>query len=469
MQERTQKVSIGEKIGYSLGDGAGNFVFQAVIFFQMVYFTNVMGIDPNKAGTLLFLVMIWNAVFDVIMGVIADKTSTKMGKFRPWILWSALPFGLVFYLTYMTPDVAEGAKMAWATIIYFLLWTIYSVNNIPYSALGGVITGDVVERTSIASYRQVTAMAAAAIIQGFFISMVTHFGNGNPNAPQGWRITVGIFAGVAVLFHLLTFFTTKERIVPKKEAEASTKEAFSDLLKNGPWIATFIATLFIFTNLAQRGGTLYYYFTNYLNPESLQSFISTFGYRVDDVTAVGKAFELFNMSGMAFTIVGIVLSNRLAKKFGKRNIFVLFLALATIFCAVFGLVSPTNTIATFLINIGQTFSFGITIPLLWSMIGDVADFSEWKFNRRATGVVFAGIVFALKFGLGFGQKLNGLFLTQFGYDSHNVTETAVHGIRLMASYFPAAMFLISIISLLFYKIDKNMEHQIQDELEARKG
>lgn len=468
MQQRTQKVSIGEKIGYSLGDGAGNFVFQAVIFFQMVYFTNVMGIDPKKAGILLFLAMVWNAVFDIIMGIIADKTSTRMGKFRPWILWSALPFGLVFYLTYMTPDVAEGAKMAWATIVYFLLWTIYSVNNIPYSALGGVMTGDVVERTSIASYRQVAAMGAAAIIQGFFISMVTHFGNGNPDAPRGWRITVGIFATVAVLFHLITFFTTKERVVPKKESQASTKEAFSDLLKNGPWIATFIATLFIFTNLAQRGGALYYYFTNYLNPESLQSFITTFGYRADDVAAVGKAFELFNMSGMAFTIVGIVLSNRLAKQFGKRNVFVFFLALATVFCGIFGLVSPTNTLATFLINIGQTFSFGITIPLLWAMIGDVADFSEWKFNRRATGVIFAGIVFALKFGLGLGQFLNGTFLTLFGFDPQNVTDTAVNGIRLMASYFPAAMFIISVLCLFFYKIDKNMEHQIQDELAARK-
>ncbi len=469
MQTGVQKLSIKEKIGYSLGDSAANFVFQTAIIFQMLYFTNVLGISAGKAGTLIFVVMIWDAIFDPIMGIIADKTNSRWGKFRPWLLWSALPFGIIYYLTFMTPDFAEGAKLAYGYITYLFLWTIYSLNNLPYSALGGVMTGDVVERTSIASYRQVAAMGAAFIIQGFFMQMVDHFSGGDvANVVHGWRMTVGIFAAIAVVFHLIAFLTTRERILPQKEEESTTKEAFSDLTKNGPWIVIFLTTLFIFTNLSMRGGVLYFYFDYYLDGSSLQNFLGNFGYNVDKVAVVSRSFGLFNMSGMAFTIVGILLSKPLSERFGKRNVFLVGLILATIFCGVFGLVSPYNPWATYLINIGQTFTFGITIPLLWAMIADVADFSEWKFNRRATGVIFAAVVFALKFGLGLGGKLQGFMLTLFGYDAANVTESAVRGVRLTASIFPALMFVVAIICLFFYKIDKTMEFKIQDELEARR-
>lgn len=166
MKSGVQKLSIKEKIGYSLGDSAANFVFQTTIFFQMVYFTNIMGISPSKAGTLILVATVWGAIFDPIMGIISDKTKSRWGKFRPWLLWSAVPFGVVFYLAFMAPnpDAGEGMKLAYGYITFLLLWTIYSMNNLPYSALGGVMTGDVVERTSIASYRQVAGMGAAFLI-----------------------------------------------------------------------------------------------------------------------------------------------------------------------------------------------------------------------------------------------------------------------------------------------------------------
>ncbi len=469
MRTGVQKLSIGEKIGYSLGDSAANFVFQTTIFFQMVYFTNVMGVSPGKAGTLILIAMGWDAIFDPVMGILADKTKSRWGKFRPWLLWSALPFGVIYYLAFMAPDVAEGMKLAYGYITFLLLWTIYSVNNLPYSALGGVMTGDVVERTSIASYRQVAGMGAAFIIQGFFMQIVDYFsGPDNVNVVHGWRMTVGIFAAIAIVFHLIAFLTTRERIVPQKEEESTTKEAFADLFKNGPWIAIFLTTLFIFTNLSMRGGVLYFYFSYYLDSATLQSFLGNFGYNVDNYTVLSRSFGLFNMSGMAITILGIILSKPLSERFGKRNVFLVGLIMATFFCGIFGLVSPYNPWATYLINIGQTLFFGITIPLLWAMIGDVADFSHWKFNRRATGVIFAAVVFALKFGLGLGGKLQGFVLTLFGYDPANVTETAVLGIRLTASLFPAIMFVVAVLCLFFYKIDKTMEFKIQNELEARR-
>jgi Na+/melibiose symporter-like transporter len=468
MSERVKKLSIGEKLGYSLGDSAANFMFQIMIMFQLFYYTNILGISAGAAGTLLLVARVWDAIFDPFMGIIADKTRTRWGKFRPWLLWTSLPFGILFYLTFMTPDFAEGGKLAWAYISYIFMMMIYSANNLPYSALGGVMTGDMVERTSIASYRQVAAMGAAFIIQGFFMSMVNNFSQGND--VRGWRISIGIFAGIAVLFHLITFLSTKERIVPKKEEESTLKEAFTDLIHTGPWIAIFLATLFIFTNLSLRGGVLYYYFSYYLDTGTLQNFLSGFGYgaQPDADTTIAKAFELFNMSGMGFTIVGILLSKPLAARFGKRNVFIVGLILATFFCGLFGAVDESTPWLTYLINISQTLSYGITIPLLWAMFGDVADYSEWKFKRRATGVVFAAVVFALKFGLGIGGAIGGYLLEIYGYDPANVTDTAIKGVRLIASVYPAAIFVFGVICLFYYKIDKKLEFQIQNDLEERK-
>ena len=468
MTTGVQKLSFGEKLGYSLSDSAANFMFQVMIMFQLFYYTNILGISAGAAGTLLLVARIWDAIFDPFMGIIADKTSTRWGKFRPWLLWTAVPFGIIFYLTFLTPDVAEGGKLAYAYITYIFMMMIYSANNLPYSALGGVMTGDMVERVSIASYRQVAAMAAAFIIQGFFIDIVNHFSNGND--VHGWRVSIAIFACAAVIFQLITFLSTKERIVPKKEQESTLKEAFSDLIHTGPWIAIFLATLFIFTNLSVRGGALYFYFSYYLDTDTLQNFLHNFGYAVqpDADATIAKAFGLFNMSGMAFTIVGILLSKPLAARFGKRNVFILGLSLATFFCGIFGLVDKSSPWLTYLINISQTLSYGITIPLLWAMFGDVADYSEWKFKRRATGVVFAAVVFALKFGLGIGGAIGGYILDFYGYDAAHVTDTAVRGIRLTASLYPAIVFVFGVICLLFYRIDKKLEFQIQNDLEERR-
>jgi sugar (glycoside-pentoside-hexuronide) transporter len=471
MQTAVKKLSVGEKIGYSLGDGAANFVFQTIMMFQVVYFVGIFGIPEKKASVLFLVALFWNGIFDFIMGAIADKTNTRWGKFRPWILWSAVPFGIIFYLTYMAPDIAENLKLVYAYATYTLMMTIYSVNNTPYSALGGVMTGDTVERTNIASYRQVTAMAAAFVIQGFFLSIKNFFANGDE--VHGWRVTIAIFAVLAMIFHLITFLSARERIVPKKEEESNLKEALGDLSRNGPWIVLFLATLFIFTNLSLRGNMLYFYFTRYINPEPLQSFLSSLGYGALE-NAGEKGFELFNMTGMAFTILGIIVSKPLSVRFGKRNVFLTGLILATFFCALLVVVSRTNPVWAYVINISQTFFYGTTIPLLWSMLGDVADYSAWKLNRRSTGIVFAGAGLALKVGLGIGIALAPLLLSIYGFDTAIINpdpsreDAAIEAVHLGASIYPAIMFVIAVICLFFYRIDTKMELKIQDELEARR-
>lgn len=466
METGVTKLSIKEKLGYSLGDGAANFFFQTIMMYQVVYFTDVLKLPGSQARTLFLVALFWNAIFDPFMGRIADKTKTRWGKFRPWILWSSVPFGVLFYLTFLTPQLQEGAKLVYAYVTYILMMTIYSVNNTPYSALSGVLTGDTKERTSIASYRQVTAMACSFVIQGFLLTLKNHFAIGHDQA-YGWRTAMGIFAVVAIVFHLITFLSTKERIVPSKEDEASFSDSLKDLFRNRSWIVLFLATLFIFITLCFRGNMIYMYFTRYFDSAQLQDFMSKLGYGTL-VNPGEKCMELFNMIGMAFTILGIIASKPISVKFGKKNAFAIALALAAVFQGMMFMATSTNPMPAFVFNIFQTFCYGITAPLLWSMLGDVADFAVWKFMKRSTGLVFAGISFALKMGLGIG-----LAAATWVKDIYRIPSDAgelynTEGFRLGATIIPAILFGISVILLIFYSISPKMEKQIQDELEARR-
>jgi len=466
METGVTKLSVREKLGYSLGDGAANFFFQTIMMYQVAYFTDVLKLPGNQARLLFLVALFWNGIFDPIMGLIADKTKTRWGKFRPWILWSAVPFGVLFYLTFLTPDFQEGAKLVYAYVTYILMMTIYSVNNTPYSALSGVMTGDTKERTSIASYRQVTAMACSFVIQGFLLTLKNHFALGHDQA-YGWRTAMSIFALVAIVFHLLTFLSTKERIEPAKGDEPKFSEAFKDLFRNRSWVVLFLAGLFIFTTLCFRGNMIYMYFTKYLDPASVQEFLSKLGYGTL-INPGEKGMELFNMVGMAFTILGILVSKPLSVKFGKKPVFIVGLAMAAVFQWLMYIATSSQPATIYVINIFQTFAYGVTIPLPWSMLGDAADFAVWKFMRRSTGLVFAGFSFALKMGLGIGLATATWMKEIYRIDSSAVEAYNVEGFRLGATVIPGILFAIGAIVLLFYSISTKMEKQIQDELEDRR-
>ncbi len=484
------KIPVREKIGYSFGDAAANFVFQTMLMFQLGFYTDVFGISAAAAGVLLLVGRFWDAFFDPMMGVIADRTETKWGKFRPWVLWSAVPFALMFFLTFTTPDFSATGKLVYAYITYILLMTVYSINNLPYSALNGVITGDVNERTSLSQYRFFFAMVATFVIQGLVWPLAGKFGQGN--IAKGWSMTIGMFAIIAIVFFVITFFSVHERIKPDPKQKSSPKQDFADLLKNKPWIAMFSLTLFLFITLALWGSAMFYYFTYYADKESLFSFLQSwglvatpagdtgswwhsilnaFGLIVNEdrgnVTQVG--FGLFNMCGQIVTIIGVLISKALAVRFGKRNVFLVGLFFTAVFTALF-ITLPAGAIGSaFILNGLKSLAYGPTIPLLWAMMGDVADYAEWKTRRRATGVVFAGIVFALKAGLGLGGAICGWILSFYGYAANAVqTEHALFGIRMTASIIPAITFFIGVIALLSYGISKKLSLQIQDELAERR-
>lgn len=450
MQIGTEKLPIKEKIGYALGDTAANFIFQTMVMFQLAFYTDTFGITAAAAATLLVVVRVWDAIFDPIMGIVADKTKTKWGKFRPWILWTAVPFGIMGFLAFVTPDFSESGKLVYAYVTYVVLMMVYSANNLPYSALSGVMTGNLEERTSLSSYRFVFAMIAQLIIQGLALPMVSYFGQGN--SAQGYQYTMAIFSTLAVVLFFITFSTTKERIQPDPAQKASIKEHYRDLLKNGPWIAMFVLTLILFITLAMRGSVIFYYFRYYINVENYESL-----------------FSWFNVLGTTSTIIGIFFSKGLAMKYGKRNVFIVGLAGTALFCVMFVFFPPTAIELIFATEILRQFVYGFTIPLLWAMMADVADFSEWKNRRRATGIIFSAIVFALKAGLGFGGAITGYVLSLYGYIPNVAqSESALNGIVLTMSIFPAITFGICTVCLFFYPINKSLEIQITDELTERR-
>lgn len=487
MSAKPQKLFFVEKAGYSLGDAAANFVFQTMILFQLSFYTDTLGITAAAAGTLLLVGRLWDAFFDPMMGVVADRTKTRWGKFRPWVLWTAIPWGVVLVLAYTTPDWGTTGKLVYACLTNILLMTLYSANNTPYSAMTGVMTGDINERTSLSSYRFVAAMIAQLVVGGFTLPLVAKFGHGN-NA-KGWQMTMALWATICMVCFVITFLTTRERIQPDPKQKVSARLDFGDLLKNGPWIAMFILTVSHFLVLAMRGGTMFYYFRYYVNQDCLfslleslgltnvasggtwHSLLNTFGLIVNaaktNVSSVG--FSLFNMSSLFVTLIGVLCSTLLSIRFGKKAVAIAGFSMTTIFMALFVLLPPTAIGTVFILEYLRVLSYGPTVPLIWAMFADVADYAEWKTGRRATGVIYATILFGLKAGLSLGGAIAGWLLSGYGYRA-NVAQTpgALRGIRLTMSVYPAAFFLIVITCLICYKIGKKLNIQIQDELAERR-
>lgn len=488
----SQRLSIKEKVGYSLGDLAANLVFQSLITFLAWYYTNIYGLNENDAAWIIFLVgVIAACLFNPIIGALADRTKSRWGKFRPWILWTAVPLGVISVLAFTTPDFSYSGKVIYAVVTYTLLLLLYAGSNLPYSALSGVITGDMKERNSISSYRFVAVMIAQFFVQVLMLPLVIHVGKikiangasieiyGNIEQAQqaiGIESVMTWMAVIGTILLIITFFTTKERIVPKEEESSSVKEDFSYLIKNIPWIIILSVTTLIFITLSMRGGSALFYFKNYVIEENLSeflapllSFINDIGIEFfNDIPSAG--FGIFNGGGIIFMILGISLSKPLADRFGKRNIFGLFLFISTLFILIFYFFKGDQIALIFISQILHGFFYGITIPLLWAMIADVADYSEWKFYKRATALIFSAMMVGLKVGLSIGGGLITKILSEYGYSSdlEVQSEQAINGTKMLMSVYPSIPFLIAVALLFFYSINKETENKIEKDLLDRR-
>ncbi len=498
MSDRPFRLPFFEKVGYSAADAAANFVFMTMILFQTNFYTDTFGLTATAAAILLWP-RLWDALFDPIMGVLADRTETRWGKFRPWILWTAVPWAVVMILAYTTPKGwSMGALIAYAAITNTMLMTLYSMNNMPYSALGGVITADLNERASLNSFRFIAVNVAQFLVGGLTLPLVAKFAIGHDRA-HGWQLTMTIWAVLCFVLFMVTFFSTHERIKPLGGVRSSPKQDFSDLLKNTPWRVMALMTLVHFAILSFRGGALYNYYHHYVDKAAMFGVVEKLGLTAPVLAAgapapggllewlgyvvhgdaanlansnVADVFNsIINMLGTATTIIVILLSPSLAKRFGKKAVAVAGFSLSTVNAFAFYLLGPTNVVGMIALTISGSIVYAPTIALVWAIYADVADYSEWQTGRRFTGMVFATIGFALKSGLALGSA-GFLWLMQGLFDYNTKLPSAAHavaGYRTCAGLAVGTLFALCTGLLIAYKLNKRATIEMADELAARRS
>ncbi len=462
------KLSIKEKIGFGLGDTAYNFYFQAAMFYMLIFYTDIFGIPAAVVGTMFLVSKVWDAINDPLMAALADRTKSRWGKYRPWILFTAFPFAIAGILCFTNLDLSKVGKIVWAYVTYNLLMMSYTAGNVPYSSLMGVMTADSGERTGLNQIRFIFANFAMLIVQGATLPLVEKLGRGDD--AKGFMLTMVFFAIMTVIMLTITFMTTRERIKPEPGQKTSIKQDLSDLIKNRPWVIMFIMTLFVFIYWSMKNSISIFYFEYFVNHESLRAFLQNFGMaRNPAADVVNIGFPIFNTSGLIAQLIGILFSKFFAVRFGKRDVFRFFLFLATCFTFVYVFLKPEQIFLIFISNILIQFFYGFTVPLLWAMVADVADFTEWKTHRRATAMTFAGVLFALKLGFSFGSTIAAKLLSFYNYVP-NVEQTAetLKGIRYMMSVYPAILWLLGVGALLFYRIDRSTELEMEKELIKRR-
>ena len=442
-----ERIKLKEKIGYALGDTASNIAWRTLTTFLLVFYTDVFGISAAAAGVLLLITRLSDGITDVVMGMIADRTNTSKGKFRPWILWTAFPLGIVLSLTFTTPDLGPTGKLVYAYCTYIALTLIYTASNVPYSALMGVMTGDEKERTSLSSFRFAGAYLGGILTQGLLIYLVLFLGNGDEN--KGYQYAIYLLSAVLVGFLLITYFTTKERIVTSPtEKKSQVLDDLKDLITNKPWlILLVVGFLFVTYNSIKQGITVIY-FKRYLDHETLAA-----SYMV-----------ILLVASMIAALVTTPLSNKL----GKKNLFIYVMIFSGITNGLLYFAGPGDITLVYVLGTLSEFGAGIMPVLFFSMLGDSADYSELKNGRRATGLVYSAGTFAMKFGGGAAGAIIGFILAGYGYDGmdDSTMSGAMPGIKMLMSWVPALITLPLVLALLIYPLSsqklENMGVRLQE-------
>jgi glycoside/pentoside/hexuronide:cation symporter, GPH family len=458
--EDGRTLSVLEKVGYAAGDTASNLYFQTFLYFILIYYTDVVGLSAGAVAMMFAISRVWDAVNDPLMGAIADRTNTRWGKFRPYLLWMAVPFAAFGVLAFTMPDLDATGKLVYAYITYNLLMMSYTAINVPYAALMGVITPNSLERTSLASYRFVGVFIAALIVQGVALHLVSFFGQGDQ--ARGWQMTMVTLGALAVVLFFMTFATTRERVLPPPRHKSDLRRDLGALFTNRPWLLIAGATFFQLAFIAVRSASIAYYFKYYVQDQQLQIFGSTYSLGFETLTST------FMVSGGLVTIASTTLTRFFAQRFGKGPAYVAFLAISAVAQALFFMVDPSNVLTMFVLNIIVSFAWGPVSALQWSMYTDAADHLEWTTDRRLTALLMAASLFALKMGLAVGGWFNGIVLENAGYVPNQAqSEGALVAIRLLMSLYPAGFGAVGVVLMLFYPLTNRTMARIEEELRVR--
>jgi GPH family glycoside/pentoside/hexuronide:cation symporter len=449
------KLSFLEKFGYGLGDTASNFVWALMMNFIMYYYTDIFGITAAAAGTMLLFARSTDGLFDFFVGAVADRTNTRWGRFRPWLLWLCVPLAVVFVLAFTTPTLAPPAKLAYAWITYNLLMLTYSAINIPYGALSGVMTDDPLERTSLNSYRMSLAQIGGIIANTSFLWLVGVLGGGD--ASRGAQFTVVLFSAAAVVLFLICFFTTRERIHPAAAQQTRLVDDVRTLFANPHWLMMFLNGIVNITFAVIRGSAGIYYLKNYLGWDDVKVF------------DLFPAIPLYFLLGGLAMIVGAMLTRFAVAAVGKKAAFIASMVVVALTAIPFYRLLPGQVGLVFVFHLLGMLAAGINATLYWTLVADTADFAEWKFGARTTGIIFSATTCAQKAGMGIGAAIAGFLLDHYGYRPNvPLSASAREGILLMMSLIPAAGLLLLAAAFSRYGLTEGVCRTMREDLAARR-
>ena len=528
-----EKLALKEKLGYALGDGAANIAWRGVATFLFIFYTDVFGLNPATVGLLMLIARSGDGLIDIMMGIVCDRTNSKYGKFRPWILWTAIPLGVTLSLLFTTPNLGPTGKVIYAYITYLVFFLVYTANNIPYGALMAVMSGDDKERTSLGSYRMVGAFTGGMLVQGALLLLVAYFGNINPeidvnkldvkkyevtvstardiknvniktkagvamfswagsqvpdslNVPtqgksfsieagkkysfivsgeenltkakigiidqkKGYSNSIYLLSVFLALFLIMTFASTKERVQPPKEQKTNLGRDLKDLVRNRPWIILLVIGLLFNVYNSIKQGIVVIYFSHYLHNQLLAG--------------------SYMIGLMLASIAGAMITSPLGKKLGKRKLFIYALIFSGVVNALLVFCSPSSLVPIFTIGIISEFGAAIFPTLFFAMLGDAADYSEYKNGRRATGLVYSAGSFATKFGGGIAGAIIGFVLAAFHYNGMDevAIQGAIPGIVMLMSWIPTVIAALAAGVMTLYPLDQKKMDEITIELNARRA
>lgn len=465
-------IQLREKMAYGFGDMASSMFWKIFGMYLLFFYTKVFGISPAAAGTMFIITRIWDAANDPMMGLIADRTRTRWGKYRPYLLWFAVPFALIGIMTFYTPDLSESGKLAYAYLSYTLMMMIYTVVNVPYASLLGSISSVPKERNTLSSYRMffayigsfLTFVILQPLIDGFaklFSSDASIDNAAVSTNPAAWTAAVAVIGVICAGLFLLCFAWTRERVVPVAEdsnAKVSVKQDISNLIHTGPWWILLMAGIAALLFNSIRDGVTLFYFSDYVCDDYKLPYAGL---------SLGT---LYLLVGQAANMVGVALAAPVSNRFGKKRTYIVAMLLAAPLSMLFYGFGPGQLGWIFLFQALISVCAGIIFPLLWSMYADIVDYQELKTGRRMTGLIFSSSSMSQKFGWALGGALTGWLLTAFGYDPDAGVQctSALTGVRLMMSWLPAVGCLLAVAAISFYPLSEPRVKLIVAELNKRR-
>lgn len=469
-------ITFKEKVGYGFGDMASSMFWKIFGMYLLFFYTKVFGISPAAAGTMFLVTRIWDAINDPLMGIIADRTQTRWGKYRPYLLWFAVPFAVMGVITFYTPDLGETGKLVYAYITYTLMMMIYTAVNVPYASLLGVMSPIPKERNILSSYRMFFAFIGSFITFMLLQPLVDFFaGVFNPSEtavtnpagdtsislePMGWVGAVAVIGVICAFLFFLCFKWTRERVkaVDEEKDKVSISQDLKNLAKNSPWWILMGSGLAALLFNAIRDGVALFYFADYIQ---VNYKVPYFGWTMATI---------YLLVGQAANMIGVALAAPLSNKYGKKPTYMIAMAMAAVLSIFFFTLTPDDIVLILVLQTLISVCAGYVLPLLWSMYADIVDHQELKTGRRATGLIFSSSSMSQKMGWAFGAAMTGWLLAVFGYnqDAATQTESAIFGVRLMLSWLPAISCVLAVIGMAFYPLSEKKVKKITEELELKR-